>query len=193
MFTIDLICHGTPSYTILKSFLRDCDIDIYRIDKIAFRRKNNFDISVNTKTIVPKGTIDRYTLFFLRSLFYTENCYHCMYAQIDRISDLTLGDSWGTDLKDQEKLGISLALCQTEKGKLLLENSKLSLFDVDLQNAIRENHQLREPSKYPNERDCFFSEFEKTKSVNKAVYKCYPKDCIKQIIKGKLIKMLRRR
>lgn len=189
LFSIDLICHGTPSETILKSFLDDCNFDIYRINKIAFREKNSFDIMVDAQYIVTKGTIDRYTLGFLRGLFYTENCYNCMYAQIDRISDLTLGDSWGTNLKDQEKFGISLALCQTEKGKFLLENSNLSLFDVDLQNAIRENHQLGGPSKYPKEREVFFAALKKTKSVNKAVYKCYPKDCIKQKIKGYLIKM----
>lgn len=38
---------------------------------------------------------DKYTLAFLNSINYTENCYNCQYAKIERVSDLTIGDSWG--------------------------------------------------------------------------------------------------
>ena len=39
---------------------------------------------------------------FLSSLTYTENCYSCKYAQKKRISDITIGDAWGSDLADEE-------------------------------------------------------------------------------------------
>lgn len=188
LYTIDLICHGTPSVKILVDFLHDNNIEINNINNILFRRKNCFDLSVDYKDIVPKGVIDRYTLGFLRGLFYTENCYHCRYAQIQRVGDLTLGDSWGTNLRDQEKYGISLALCQTDKGIELLEKSKVTLLDVDLQTAIRENHQLKEPSSRPAKREVFFDEYLRQGSVKRAVFKCYPNDCLKQAIKGLLIR-----
>lgn len=39
---------------------------------------------------------------FLSSLSYTANCYLCVYANIKRISDITLNDSWGTELSSDE-------------------------------------------------------------------------------------------
>ena len=59
---------------------------------------------------------------FLTALSDTENCYSCKDAQEKRPGDITLGDSWGTELPENEwKKGISLILCQTEKGITLSE------------------------------------------------------------------------
>lgn len=84
---------------------------------------------------------------FLNSTSYTENCYQCNYAQLGRAGDITLGDSWGSELekKIQDK-GVSLILCQSEKGKKLIEQSDLVLKDVELKRAIEHNHQLQHPA-----------------------------------------------
>ena len=34
---------------------------------------------------------------------YTENCYSCRYASQSRVSDISLGDSWGSELSEEEK------------------------------------------------------------------------------------------
>ena len=112
----------------------------------------------------------------------------CNYARIERGSDISIGDSWGTELSSEEKNGISVVLCQTEKGKALLLQSKLALFDVDLNKAIEANHQLRHPSEKPAKRDIFFNNFYKTGSVEKSVFLCFQKECIRQKLKGILIK-----
>lgn len=39
------------------------------------------------------------------------------------LSDITLGDSWGTELSGEVKNGVSLILCQSEKGKELIESA----------------------------------------------------------------------
>lgn len=69
---------------------------------------------------------------------------------------MTLGDSWGSECKDQEKNGISLILIQSQKGKGLLSMSKMELKDVDLDNAIAHNHQLFHPSVKSSNRARFF-------------------------------------
>ena len=80
---------------------------------------------------------------FLNSTTYTENCYQCQYAKIERPGDITLGDSWGSELeKSIQDKGISLVLCQNEKGKELIDQADLTLVDVDLKKAIESNHQL---------------------------------------------------
>ena len=39
---------------------------------------------------------------FIYSLFHTENCYECHYADTQRISDITIGDSWGSELSEDD-------------------------------------------------------------------------------------------
>ena len=64
---------------------------------------------------------------FLNATTYTENCYQCQYARIERSGDITLGDSWGSDLeKSIQDKGVSLVLCQNEKGKELINQTDLT-------------------------------------------------------------------
>ncbi len=196
LYTVDLICHGSPSVEILSRFLDEKGFKLDNLRDIAFRQKNKFRIVVNEdekrglSSITPQGVRDRYTISFLNGLFYTENCYSCRYAGINRISDITIGDSWGSDLEETEEgnKGISLALCQTKRGEELLKRSNLKLLDVDLERAVAANHQLQNPSKMPDERDTFFLLIAKGTAVNKAIAKCYPWICKKQDLKSFLIR-----
>lgn len=199
LITVDLICHGSPSADLLERFLNQYDLSLKSIEKIHFRRKGNFrltaEISENIKgrhivSFTQPDIRDKYSIAFLNGLIYTENCYHCYYAGIERVSDITIGDSWGSNLSEQDKKqGISLALCQTQKGVSLLKRSDLSLYDVNLENAIAANHQLREPFPKPKLRNIFFSEMKKHNSFNRAVRKCFPKICFRLDLKNFLLKI----
>lgn len=126
---------------------------------------------------------------FLSALSYTENCYSCKYAQENRPGDITLGDSWGTELSENEwHKGVSLVLCQTEKGKNLLELAKIKLVDVNIEKAKSHNHQLEHPSKAPKSRDRFVQHIKHGMKFNRAVLLALPKDCGKQAVKEILIK-----
>lgn len=188
LFVIDLICHGTPSPKVLARFLRQYHKSLSALQTIAFRKKTNRQIFGDDQGLVTKGVSDSYTIAFFRSLTYTENCYHCPYAQLERVSDLTLGDSWGSDLPEAEgKKGISLVLCQTAKGEALLKNAEIILRDVDLDKAIAHNGQLRAPESKPAKRDWFFRELEAGKAFNPLVLRCFPKESGKQALKALLI------
>ena len=107
-----------------------------------------------------------------------------------RISDLTLGDSWGTELSMAEQSqGVTLILCQTQKGKELLEISNLQSYDVDLPTTIKHNHQLEYSSIKPPTRDAFFNGLKSGKKFNTMIKKFYPKQCLKQFIKSIFIKI----
>ena len=84
------------------------------------------------------------------------------------------------------KKGISLILCQTNKGVKLIENSGLQLETVDIEKAIEVKHQLRHPSIAPETREIFFENLHK--GFHKAVSKCSPKVYYKQKLKENLIK-----
>lgn len=186
-YTIDIICHGSPSQKVLDSFIKENGYELTNVSKIQFREKNVFGIAVDNAFCVPKGSIDRYMLGFLRGLFYTDNCYDCPYAKRERVGDLTIGDSWGSELTDEKAKGISLILCQNVKGQELLDISELSLFNVNVDKAVNANGQLDHPSQRPKERVVFFKKYKKTGSVRKGVFYAYPKDCIRQYIKGVLL------
>lgn len=148
LYIVDLICHGTPSPKLLESFLTQYHCNLDNIETISFRDKGHFALQENQKNIAMPGTMDCYSIAFLNGLIYTENCYECYYADSKRVSDLTIGDSWGTNLPDSGK-GISLVLCNTKKGMELLEKSALCLTDVDIEKAIASNPQLQAPSVMP--------------------------------------------
>ena len=189
LYTIDLICHGTPSPKLLEIFLNQYNCKLSKIRNIRFRVNTVYMISCDNNALIKKGVRDKYSIAFLNSLIHTENCYSCIYARKERISDVTLGDSWGSELSvDEQKKGISLALCQTEKGNELIAMAEIYLNSVDIDKAIENNHQLNYPSSMPKGRKKFFHGISKRK-FNYLVFQQFPGQCLKQDIKQILIRM----
>ena len=189
LYTVDLICHGTPSPQLLEMFLEERGCKLGDIADISFRRKASFQLCDGATAIDMPGVVDRYLIAFLEGLDYTENCYSCAYARRERASDLTLGDSWGTELKDEAGGGISLALCQTEKGEELLRMARLKVFPVDEDLAADNNKQLSRPMETPATRDCFFRDIRSGVPFERAVKRALPKRCRRQDIKRMLIRL----
>lgn len=190
LYTVDLICHGSPSPKLLSYFFEEYDVSLSNIKDISFRKKTIFKLYNDYKKVVPDTVQDSYTYAFLSSLIYTENCYSCQYACGERVADVTIGDAWGSELSQKEKRqGISLLLIQTEKGRDLLKWSDMHLEPIDLKKAIEANHQLMYPSKKHPKHDLFFYLIGKGKKFNKAISKCCPEMYYKQKIKLLLIKL----
>lgn len=187
LVTADLICHGTPSPYLLKKCLQEYGHDINTLTDINFRIKSLYELNRDGKPIAAFHTMDNYLIAFLHSYDYTENCYSCKFATLDRVSDITLGDSWGTELSGEVKNGVSLILCQSEKGKELIESAGLNLLDVDINNAISHNEQLNIPSKCSKSRDQFFENYNRYNNFGKALVKTAPgivaKEKVKSIVK----------
>ena len=163
-------------------------MDIEELEELNFREKTSFGLRSTEKDIGFSRIVDMYTYAFLKSIDYTENCYYCRYASQSRVSDISLGDSWGSELSEEEKKkGISLVLCQTKKGEELLKKSNLELFDADITRAIQLNHQLEFPSKIPSSRPFFFENLEK--GFDFTMKKILPKEHLKNEIKTILSKI----
>lgn len=188
LYLIDLICHGTPSVELYEKYMREHKIILNKLEYVNFRTKGIDDKDV--VRIVPFGKEDNYTIGFLKCLFFTENCYECKYSGIMRVSDLTLGDSWGSDLPLSERnKGISLAMVMNEKGKELIDLANIHFEKVNVKQAISSNSQLKHPAK--NElRNLFFYYIKKNTSFDKTLFHIYPKIIIKQNIKFLLKKLI---
>ena len=136
LYTVDLICHGTPSPLVLEAFLKDYGLKLNEMKDISFRNKMKFGLKYNLKEFHSDIISDNYLYTFLNSTTYTENCYSCKYARLERVGDVTLGDSWGSTQSEEEKMkGISLVLCQSDKGKHLLSQANLQLLETDLKKS----------------------------------------------------------
>lgn len=191
LYTIDLICHGTPAPRLLGQYIGELQgKDLVDISSLVFRQKMRFVLSCETEMLLPIGVQDRYMMAFLNSLDYTENCYHCEYAKTERISDISLGDSWAGNFPESEiHQGVSLALCQTEKGKSLLYLADIEMQPADVDASIAANKQLRKPSVAPKPSKRFWKCLAMGLRFKTAVFVAYPQNCIRQKVKELLIKM----
>ena len=195
LYTADLICHGTPSKEILRMYLTEQGIDLAKVTDVKFRNGNDFGLIIDSKRLAPGNALDYYIYAFLKSEDYLESCYNCRYAASKRVSDITLGDAWG-QMSDTDKKGVSLILCQSEKGKRLVEQAicedpsetgneqaGLTLFDVDIEKAIAANPQLQHASEKTEKRDTYISRIKEGGSVTAATKKTFPAFCLKSSIK----------
>lgn len=188
LYSIDLICHGTPSYSLLNRHIQELGYKFDKIERISFRDKSGYNLcfpQIKDKSVVK----DIYLMGFLSGIFFTENCYECTYAGIDRISDITLGDSWGSDLKGELNKGLSLILCQTQKGIDLIKSSNIQLESVDIEKAINFNQQLKHPSIKNEKTERFFSVYKKTNRFGLSFFVVEPKIVFKQQVKHLLNKL----
>lgn len=183
LFTVDLICHGTPSQEIFDKFISQYNIDIGKVERINFRNHHVMQISFNDfETLEKYKVMDTYMIGFLNSLFYTDNCYECQFASSQRCSDITIGDAWGND---EVVNGMSLVLINTSKGRELfrLISSDCYIEKADISKSIKNNGQLAFPSIKPiKQRESFYKNYYK-RSFNSNIALLYPKIYLKQQIK----------
>lgn len=167
----DLICHGTPSPRIWKDYLIFIQKKYKdKIEKIKFRDKC---FGWHTPTIHIKLTSSSYTKTCKEDIFYQifysscalrPSCYHCQYANLYKISDLTIGDFWGIErLVSQfdDNKGTSLVLLNTVKGKYIFKaiSGNFNYQETEIEKGMQEN--LKEPtvrSKYYQE---FWRDYER--------------------------------
>src|SRR5699024_1778034 len=69
LYTIDLICHGSPTPQLLEIFLKEHKIELNSISAIRFRNKDHFHVEEKEerdyKSVGTKGVLDSYMIAFL--------------------------------------------------------------------------------------------------------------------------------
>lgn len=133
LFTVDIICHGVPSRRILRDRIRYIeDLTGKKVVEMRFRDKQPDQLRTCCKYIFDDGTFVLYEYtkdFFFRSFVdnyaLRENCFHCNYSKLQRVSDLTIADFWGYLPKSLNffkcELGVSIILVNNEKGERLVD------------------------------------------------------------------------
>lgn len=163
LYTVDVICHGVPSAGLLKFYLCDSAVQktistggiqagVAHGSPLAFRNPAAWPDSFT-------GPMKDYVSLFLSGQFMRESCFSCNYTNIQRISDITIGDFWGIGecqpFDEDTSKGCSVVLVNSEKGSRLLDSVKESLFlqERTAGEAIARNAQLHSPTQRHPKRD----------------------------------------
>ena len=149
LYTVDVLCHGVPSPKIWKMYIEHKKKQFNApIEKIEFRSKEsgwksysfNMEFSDNRRYCV-KFHEDKYMQMFLGNIDLRPSCYACRFKGFPRISDMTIGDSWGIEsyMPDMDDdMGTSVILVHSQKGVKLLDavRQSLNLRDASLDKAL---------------------------------------------------------
>lgn len=161
LYTVDFICHGTPSPAILRCYLNLMQARFNsRIKSVNFRHKANGGnqltilIEFESGTYSNLLTCDPYGRLFLDNVILRPCCYECRYANASRISDITIADYWGSEIlypDFNDNGGVSLLIVNTAKGISLQEavGGKLYILESSLEACTMYNAALNQPSDRP--------------------------------------------
>ena len=167
LFLVDILCHGVPSPFLWKDFLNHIEkINKSTITEVNFRNKKIFGWKAHRETFCLKnGSKDIVCDYrFYQNTPYRKSCNICPYTNTTRPSDITLADflGWEKNVPNMNKdnKGLSLIICNTDKGLKLFENIQRMVLtkQVVLDNCLQP--QLQEPSKQMVFRDRFERDYE---------------------------------
>ena len=180
LITIELLCHGVPSYKVFKRYL-DENHEGKNIERIEFRDKtlgwNSVNLSVYSNGSPAHCNIsdDYFEKGFHKGLFNRKSCTPCKFAKLPRVADITIADWWGirdfdNDLDDGK--GTSLVLINNNKGERVLskiEDKCYKIREIPLKIAKNSvNKTIHTPLEQHRGRETFFRNL-KTNTFNKSV------------------------
>lgn len=172
LITVDLICHGMPSY---KAYKKYCD-EVFKtpVKKVNFRNKNKGWLNYSLIYYYGNNEIknkcrdtDKFFCGFLKDIYLNEPCYSCKFKGTEsgekREADITLADFWGVPKKLFNKNGVSLVITNNKKGEKLFSKIKNKIFykEVSLKTKINGNPAFYKSCVRPKERDMFYKDFDK--------------------------------
>jgi len=151
LLTVEVICEGVPSPIYVrkwneylkKSRGRNIGSIDYRYTGNALFQKGKWDfqlvriiLSGDGETIKKDRWFNPFWSIWLNHLMSRPSCYKCPFTTSERGADISLGDLWGVHLYCPELYGrnggSSLIVCNTAKGKVVVEKAKPSLFGHEL-------------------------------------------------------------
>lgn len=199
LYTVDVLCHGVPSPKVWKKYISSHISDFGEpIRQTFFRKKEpgwkRYSVSLcsDSKQYVQAFQEDAYMQMFLKNICLRPSCHNCHFKDLNRTSDITLGDFWGIEKvapeMDDDK-GTSIVLIQSNKGRQLFQNvmKRLKVKKVDAEQALPSSADSRcSVARHPK-RNHFFEKLE-TNSMEELARLLKPS--FWQRIKGKSKRLL---
>ena len=151
LHTVDFICHGVPSPAIWHDYVSYMSSS-GRIVGASFRDKSEGGWKRHVETFTyddgRKVARESFRVLFYKNIMLRPSCAACPYHYDNRKSDVTIGDFWGIgelSARFDGDEGTSMVICNTDKGRSMLEDAGRSLDICEL--AVGKDFLLR---KNPN-------------------------------------------
>ncbi len=176
LYTIDVLCHGVPSPKLWRKYINEKkeEFNNYDIKKVEFRNKATGWKNYSIKIFFDKYRIyqeifvnDSFYKLFLNDIALRPSCHSCKYKDLQRPSDITIGDFWGIqnllpEMDDDS--GTSVVIVHSSKGKQLLQNihEEIKFTEVDANKALPEHMDSRKSVKPHKNRATFFERLNDT-------------------------------
>lgn len=171
---VDVICHGVPSPKLWRRYLSYLDNKYGHVFRVEFRYKRysweDFGILATNnkhKLLFESKDFNPYLQMFLNDICLRESCYHCCFKGLERDSDITLGDFWGSkdyvpQLSDGK--GTSIVLINSKSGEKIFGDIApyVKFEQVDYQDVFaKHNRALFDSASRPEGRDTFFIDLDR--------------------------------
>jgi coenzyme F420-reducing hydrogenase beta subunit len=168
LYTVDIICHGVPSSTIYKDYLKWLEKQnkskvveySFRDKRISWRGSSCYAKLENGKILLNDKKLCAFMTLYYSNYITRNCCYQCKYTSQERVSDITISDYWGIEKVDknfEDNLGVSMILINTEKGEKLFRQAQGESIIANVEKAIQP--QLSKPTSCPLDRDEFWETY----------------------------------
>lgn len=168
----DIVCHGVPSPIIFSEYIkyiqkkRKSLIKSYnfRDKKVSWAGANITVEYENGKQYTNKIDEEIFSKLYFNHIITRPSCHECLYTNIKRISDLTIGDFWGIKEKHPDfynEKGVSLVLLNSEKAIKIFEKIKdnCNYIESNIEECLQP--QLIKPTKKAACQDEFWEDYNK--------------------------------
>ena len=168
LLCVGIVCHGVPSKRIWKDYVSWQEKRIgSKVVAVNFRNKNAYGWRAHFETLEfqngKKCDSEIFRNIFLNNNVLRPSCYECRYKSLYRPEDITIADFWGIEKAAPEfddNKGVSLVLINTERGMALFNQIGKDIRYVKTKIEVSLQPALMEPLKRPNERECFWKEYQ---------------------------------
>lgn len=206
LILVDIICYGVPSPAVWKSFVEHMSSKNNSVLKsVSFRDKKFGWHRCRTSFLSNKGEIvtDLWTRMWGNRMALRPSCYECRFTNLQRPSDITIGDAWGLEKLHPElddNKGMSLLMIHSQIGWDVYEYIKndIDTWDIDIKDYMQPR--LLTPTERPANRDDFWKCYHEKPFAS--VLKIYANDttldrvkrCLKQIpLIDKTVKFIKKK
>ena len=178
LLTIDILCHGVTSPSVWNAYISYLSQKYDgKIKHVSFRNKEfgwkNFVTNIgfdNGKEYIKSHNTDLFMRLFLSNTILRPSCYNCRFKNLNRPSDITLGDAWGISkvLPEMDNdMGTSIILLHTESGKKYLDSidDKITKTTIDIDRILPATADSRKSVNVNSKRDQFFRMLNKNSFV----------------------------
>lgn len=179
LLTVEVICEGIPSPLYVRKWDTHCRtkygsgiarIDYRHTGKALFQngkwdfQQTAIELYKSKKLLKIDRWFNPFWSIWLNHLMSRPSCYKCQFTNPDRYSDITLGDLWGVHLYCPDLYGknggSSLIVCNTVKGKTVVEKAQKYMYGRELafKDALRYQSPMRRCILGNPERESFMSD-----------------------------------